>query len=277
MFTRLLVGLDGSAGADAALEAALCLGRRFKTTIVLAAITDIRLLEAPLYETTGPLWTEGLPAAPIAAELREALDERAARILERAGARVAEAGLAAEPVRAVGLADEELLRLADQAEAIVVGRRGELHGEPGTLGAVTIRIIKRAAKPVLVAGERPSACQRPVVALDGGETSSHALALAARYAEAVGIPLTVVHVSDDAAAGDELLARAAAFLSERGVAARTRRLTGDVTKSVAGFLAEQDADLLIAGAHGGRRNVFAFGSHAETLLKAAAVPVIIHR
>ncbi len=277
MFTRLLVGLDGSAGADAALEAALCLGRRFKTTIVLAAITDIRLLEAPLYETTGPLWTEGLPAAPIAAELREALDERAAGILERATARVAEAGLASEPVRAVGLADEELIRLADQAEAIVLGRRGELHGEPRGLGAVTVRIIKRAPKPVLVAGEKPSACQRPVVALDGGETSSHALALAARYAEAVGIPLTVVHVSDDAAAGDELLGRAAAFLSERGVAARTQRLTGDVTKSIAGFLAEQDADLLIAGAHGGRRNVFAFGSHAEKLLRAAAVPVIIHR
>jgi nucleotide-binding universal stress UspA family protein len=277
MFTRLLVGLDGSPGADAALEAALSLGRRFRTTIVVAAITDIRLLEAPLFETTGPLWTEGLPAAPIAAELREALDERAARILETATARVAEAGLTSEPVRAVGLADEELIRLADQAEAIVVGRRGELHGEPGTLGAVTVRIIKRSPKPVLVAGEQPSACERPVVALDGGETSNHALALAARYAEALGIPLTLVHVSDDAAAGEELLARAAASLAEKGVAARTHRLAGDVTKSVTGFLAEHGADLLIAGAHGGRRHAWAFGSHAEKLLRAASIPVIIHR
>ena len=80
MFTRLLVGLDGSRGADAALEAAISLARRFKTTIVLAAITDIRLLEAPLFETTGPLWTEGLPAAPIAVELRQTLEERATKI-----------------------------------------------------------------------------------------------------------------------------------------------------------------------------------------------------
>jgi nucleotide-binding universal stress UspA family protein len=277
MFTRLLVGLDGSPGADAALEAALGLGRRFKTTIVLAAITDIRLLEAPLFETTGPLWTEGLPAAPIAVELREALEERAARILESATARVAQAGLKSEPVRAVGLADEELIRLADQAEAIVVGRRGELHGEPGTLGAVTVRIIKRSPKPVLVAGESPSPCERPVVALDGGETSNHALELAARYAEALGISLTLVHVTDDAAAGDALLAKAAAFLSEHGVSPHTRRLSGDVTRSIAGFLSEHGADLLIAGAHGGRRRSWAFGSHAEKLLKAATVPVIIHR
>jgi len=277
MFTRLLVGLDGSAGADAALDAALGLGRRFKTTIVLAAITDIRLLEAPLYETTGPLWTEGLPAAPIAVELREALDERAARILETATARVAEAGLRSESVHAVGLADEELIRLADQAEAVVVGRRGELHGETGALGAITVRIIKHCPKPVLVAGEKPSPCERPLVALDGGETSDHALVLAARYAEALGIALTVVHVSDDAPPGDELLARAAAFLSEKGVAVRTRRLTGDVTKSVIRFLAEEGADLLIAGAHGGRRHRLAFGSHAEKLLRAASVPVIIHR
>jgi len=277
MFTRLLVGLDGSPGAGAALEAALRLGRRFKTTIVLAAITDIRLLEAPLFETTGPLWTEGLPAAPVAIELREALDARAARILETATARVAQAGLACEPVRAVGLADEELIRLADRAEAVVVGRRGELHGEPGTLGAVTVRIIKHSPKPVLVAGETPTSCERPLVALDGGETSNHALVLAASYAEALGIPLTVVHVSDDAAAGDEVLARAAAVLAEKGVAGTTRRLTGDVTRSVISCLADVGADLLIAGAHGGRRHVWAFGSHAEKLLRAASVPVIIHR
>lgn len=277
MFTRLLVGLDGSAGADAALEAAIGLARRFKATIVLAAITDIRLLEAPLFETTGPPWTEGLPAAPVAVELREALDERVVRILETAAARVAAAGLQSESVRATGLADEELIRLADQAEAIVVGRRGELHGEAGSLGSVTGRVIKRSPKPVLVAGEQPSACERPVVAFDGGETSSHALELAARYAEALGLSVAVVHVSDDAEAGDALLAKASAFLSGRGVAFQTHRLAGDVTRAVTGFLTQHRGDLLVAGAHGGRRRSWAIGSQAEKLLRAAAVPVLIHR
>jgi nucleotide-binding universal stress UspA family protein len=277
MFARLLVGLDGSTGADSALAAAIGLARRFKTTIVLAAITDIRLLERPLLETTGPLWLEGAPAAPITVELREALEERVSRILAAAVARVAEAGLASEIVTATGLVDEELLRLADRADAIVVGRRGELHGGAGTVGAVTSHIIRHSPKPVFVAGDAPSLCQRPVVAYDGGETSGHALELAARYAEALALPLAVVHVSDHAAAGEALLAKASAYLSSRGVTFEAARLTGDVAPAVNGFVARYGGDLLIAGAHGGRHRAWTIGSHAERLLKTTTIPVIIHR
>jgi nucleotide-binding universal stress UspA family protein len=277
MFARLLVGLDGSSGADAALDAAIGLGRHFKTTILLAAITDIHLLEAPLFETAGPMWTEGVPAAPVAMELRQALDERATRILDAAAAKVAEAGLASETIRATGLVEDELLRLGDRAEAIVVGRRGELHAETGSLGGVTSHIIKRSSRPVFVAGDRPSTCERPLVAYDGGETSDHALELAARYAEARGLPLAVVHAAADAEAGDALLAKAAAFLAGHRVTFETHRLSGDVAHAVSEFILRYGADLLVAGAHGGRRRSWAIGSHAEKLLRITAIPAIINR
>ena len=277
MFARLLVGLDGSPGSEAALDAAIGLGRRFNTTIVLAAITDIRLLEAPFYQSAGPLWTEGAPAAPVAMELRQALDERATRVLAAAAAKVAEAGLPSEPLRATGLVEDELLRLAEQADAVVVGRRGELHAASGTLGVVTSHIIKRSTRPVFVAGEGPSSCERPLVAYDGGETSGHALELAARYAEALSLPLAVAHVADDAEAGDALLGKAAAFLSSYRVTFETHRLSGNVAHAVAEFVPRCGADLLVAGAHGGRRRSWAIGSHAEKLLRITTIPVIIHR
>ncbi|MBI1723682.1 MAG: universal stress protein [Gemmatimonadetes bacterium] len=277
MFTRLLVGLDGSAGAESALTVAIDLARRFRSTIVLAAIVDVRVLEAPLYESAAPLWTEGVPLAPVSAELGLALDERADKLLEAGAARARGAGLTVETVRAVGLVDEELLRLAGQAEAIVVGRRGELHGAPGSIGEVTAHIIKKSPKPVLVAGERPSPCDHPVVAYDGREHSSQALALAARYAGAVGVKLDVVHVADDPAAGDELLARAGAFLSGQGVGYETHRLTGGVAAAVAGFIEGSGADLLAAGAHESRRHSWGIGSTAEKLLKATTIPVIVNR
>jgi len=277
MFARLLVGLDGSPGADSALAAAIGLARRFKTTIVLAAITDIRLLERPLLETAAPLWLEGAPAAPIAVEIREALEEEVARILEAAVAEVTAAGLSSETVRATGLVDEELLRLSEGADAIVVGRRGQLHAGAGSLGTVTSHIVRHSPKPVLVAGERPSLCQRPVVAYDGGATSGHALELAARYAEALALPLAVVHASDHAESGDALLARAAAYLSSRGVRFETQRLAGEVVAAVTAFAGRYGGDLLIAGAHGGRHHGWTLGSHAERLLKATDIPVIIHR
>jgi len=278
MFTRLLVGLDGSAGAESALTAAIDLARRFHSTIVLAAIVDVRVLEAPLYESGASLWTEGLSLAPVSAEIGRALDERAEQLLEAAAARVREAGLQVETIRAVGLVDEELVRLAGQAEAVVVGRRGEMHDAPGTLGEVTARIIRKSPKPVLVAGEHPSPCERPVIAYDGREHSTQALALAARYAGAVGVPLDVVNVTDDTAAGDALLARAGAFLSGQGVGYETHRLAGEVGAAMAGFIEGSGSDLLVAGAHGGRgRHSWSIGSTAEKLLRATTIPVIVNR
>ena len=279
MFSRLLVGLDGSPGAEAALTAAITLARRFRSTIVLATITDVRVLEAPRLGGAAPTWVEGMPGVAPDAALAAVMDERSRRLADAAAARVRAAGLGAELAHAVGFVEQELLRLATEAEAeaVVVGRRGELTGEPGAIGGTTTFIVRKAPRPVLVAGEHPSPCERPVVAYDGGETSSNALALAARYAEALQLHLDVVHVSDDAAAGEAQLAKAAAFLSGLGVACTTQRLGGDVIAAIAGYIERAGADLLVAGAHGSRRRAWGLGSHAERLLRATSVPVIIVR
>jgi nucleotide-binding universal stress UspA family protein len=277
VFQRLLVGLDGSAGADAALEAAVTLGRRSRATIVLAAVTEIRLLEAPLFEAAGPLWTEGMPLAPIAADLREALDEQAMRFLTAGADRVAEAGLAVETVRSVGIVDEELLRLAETTDAVVLGRRGELHAHHGKIGAVTSHIIKSALRPVLVAGDRPSAFERPVVAFDGGDTSTHALGAAARFAAEHQLPLDVVHVADHPADAEQLLAAATAIAVARGVTPRTFALSGNIVDAIADWVSRNGGDFLIVGVHGGRGTPWPLGSHAEKLIRATAVPVLVHR
>jgi len=277
VFTRLLVGLDGSAGAEAALDAALTLAQPAQATIVLAVVTDIRLLEAPLLETAGPLWTEGVPVAPVAADLRAALDERARTFLADGVARVTAAGLAVETVRAVGLVDEELLRLAEQADAVVIGRRGDVHTMPGKIGAVTAHVIKRAPLPVIVAGDRTSTFQKPAVAFDGGETSTHALLTACRFAAERHLSLDVVHVADDPAEGEALLAKARELAAPHGVTVRTHALSGDIVDAVADWVARSGADLLVAGAHGGRGTPWPLGSHAEKLIRATVVPVMIHR
>jgi len=277
MFQRLLVGLDGSAGADAALEAALTLGRRADTVIILAAVTEIRLLEAPLFGAAGPLWAEGMPVAPVASELREALDARSKRCLAEGSERVAEAGLAVETVRAVGIVDEELLRLAETTDAVVIGRRGELQSHAGKIGAVTSHIIKSALRPVLVAGDQPSAFERPVVAFDGGETSSHALEAAARFAAERHLPLDILHVADDAGDVEEMLAIAATIATARGVIPRTFALSGDVVAAIADWVSRNGGDFLIVGVHGGRGTPWPLGSHAEKLIRATVVPVLVHR
>lgn len=276
MFARLLVGLDGSPGAEAALESAIALGRRFHSTIVLTAIVDVNVLEAPLMESAGSGWPDGMLGAPASIELGDVLRARAERLVEVAAARVTAQHLTVEAVYRVGVVEEELLSVADDVEALVIGRRGDLSG-PAAIGEHTMKLIRRSPHPVVVAGEHPSQFARLVVAYDGGETSSAALALAGRYAGAAQVSLDIVHVSDDAAAGEALLARAGAFLSREAVAYETHRLASDVVTALAGHVERTGADVLVCGAHGSRRRSWSMGSHAEKLLRATSIPLIIVR
>ena len=276
MFTRLLVGIDGSPASEIALGTAMELGRRFDTTIVLAAITDLRAIQAPLL-SGAPMLGGDLPAAlPAMESLQTVLAERGEKLLADAEKKVRAAGLTAESVQTSGVVTDMLLSLAEETEALVVGRRGETQGD--TIGAETGRIIRRAPRPVLVAGTAVSACLKPVVAYDGGETSANALALAARYAEAAKVPIEVIHANDDKAEGDELLGRAGAYLSGLGTDFTMKLLPGKTVEVVKAHVERGGFDLLLVGAHGGRRRrTWSIGSHADKLVRATSVPVIVVR
>lgn len=277
MFASLLVGLDGSPGADAALGAAIALGGRFHSTIMTAAVVDLGVLEAPLARRASAPWSQSLAAAPAATlEVGEVMRGRADRLLHAAGERVRAAGLTALALRETGLVEEELLKLAETAEALVVGRRGELIGDD-EVGEHTVRLIRRAPRHVVVAGDRPSAFGRPLVAWDGSEPSAAALTLAARYATHAQVPLDVVYACTGAAdQGDALLAQAAAFLSRTDVSYETHRVDGAAAGAIARFARQSDADVLVCGAHG-RRHSWSMGSTAEALVRSTAVPVIVVR
>src|SRR2546426_10368282 len=86
MFTRLLIGLDGSPNADEALEQAVMLGRRFKSKLIGAHVKETSVLG------------------------RRTSDSGA--LLERAMERVRDAGLAGETVLKHGDPGPELAALA---------------------------------------------------------------------------------------------------------------------------------------------------------------------
>lgn len=277
MFATLLVGLDGSPGADAALDAAIALGRRFHSTIALAAVVDLRVLEAPLARGASAAWPDAAVSMPSATlELGGVMRNRADRLLAAAAERVAAAGLAAVTMHQTGIVEEELLKLAEGAEALVVGRHGELPGAD-ELGDHAVRLIRRAPHPVVVAGEQRSAFARPVVAYDGSDPATAALALAARYAAAADVPLRIVHVgADQPEKGEALLAQAVAWLSRSDVSYDTYLLHGDVGREVAAFMDREGGDVVVCGAHG-RRRAWTMGSTAEALARRARAPTIVVR
>jgi len=248
MFTRLLIGLDGSPRADAALEQAVQLGHRFGATLVAATVL------------------EGTGAGAAGAAL-----------LARARERVEAAGLAVELVEREGSADLVLAELAKAVDAVLVGRRGSATAAD-TLGPTVSSLITIAEKCVIVCGATPSPMHACAVAFDGGETSRRALDLAARFASIVESTVHVIHATPDREGGVQVVGAAEAVLSMLGVPFVTHIEGGSPGEVVAQVIARTKCDALFAGAHLERRvgrPSQPVVSHAEEILRHTDIPVVV--
>jgi len=252
MFTRLLVGLDGSPQADAAFEQAVLLGRRFGATIVVAHIRE-----------------EGRPLSPDGPAM-----------LERARERMAAAGLRVEIVLREGPADAILAELAKGTDAALVGRRGETTGGAGeALGSTVASLIQIAERCVIVCGGTPSPMRSCAIAFDGGATSTRALELAMRFASIVESTVHIIHASEDRDAGLHVLGEAEAALSLQGVNFVAHVERGTPGEVVARVVKRMRCDALFAGAHVEREAShppsLVVDSHVEEILRHTDLPVVI--
>jgi nucleotide-binding universal stress UspA family protein len=250
MFTRLLIGLDGSPNADEALEQAVLLATRFKAKLVVAHVK----------ETIG--------AGRRAADSGE--------LLERANERVKDAGLSVETVLLQGNADRELAALARGVDTVLVGRRGRSSGGAGAgvVGRTVASLIRIAERSVIVCASKPSPMERCAVAYDGRETAQRALELVARFASVTQSTVHVIHATIDPAIGTMVVGEAEALLSLQGVAFVTHLERGTPGEAVERVIRATRCDALFAGAHVGKRSAVTV-SHAEEILLHTDIPVVI--
>lgn len=248
MFTRLLVGLDGSPRADSAFEQAVFLGKRFGSTIIVAYVK-----EPDGRETDGPA------------------------MLDRARERVMTAGLAVETTALTGQADLELAELAKTADAVLVGRRG-VTTKGDALGPTVASLIKIAERCVIVCGGLPSPMRSIAIAFDGRDTSRRALELAMQFATVAESTVHIVHANDDREAGLKVVGVAEATLSMQRVPFVTHVEQGKPGVVVADVVKRTRCDALFAGAHmslrEGRPSAVVV-SHAEEILRHTDIPVVI--
>lgn len=248
MFTRLLIGLDGSPNADEALEQAVLLARRFKARLVVAHVK----------ETAGAG--------------RRASDS--GELLERAHERVRDAGVPVETVLREGSPDGVLAALARDVDTVLVGRRGRSSGGAGVVGKTVASLIRIAERSVIVCASKPSPMQECAIAYDGRETAQRALDLVARFASVTRSTVHVIHATIDRAIGTMVVGEAEAVLSLQGIAFVTHLERGTPGEAVARVIKQTRCDALFAGAHVGKRNAVTV-SHAEEILLHTDIPVVI--
>lgn len=182
---RLLLPLDGSRPAEAALGLGAFLARRLGAELVLLHALERR----------PPLRVHGEP------HLRSEPEARA--YLEGVAARLRGQGLKVEthvhPEAEADVAGAIAAHLREQAGDLVVM---STHGRGGVrgwaLGSIAQQVVRRGCPVLLVRpevpGGPPEAVERVVVALDGTVTGEAALPLAAALAAGCSLPLGLITV-----------------------------------------------------------------------------------
>ena len=144
MYQQIVVGTDGSTGANVAVDAA----------IELARLTGARLHVVHAHRVATAAATGAELAAPPVdiMEVNEAIHSEGQRICDQAIARADRAGVRAEAHCAGGHAGEELLRVASavSADLVVVGNRGMTGMRRFVLGSVPNKVAHHCPTSVLI-------------------------------------------------------------------------------------------------------------------------------
>lgn len=145
MFKRILVPLDGSVRAEAALTSGIELAKQFQ-----GALTLLRAVE---------LMPDGISGSDVIDRIRDEQLATARTYLERAAQRASQSGVKAETVAVPGDAARVILSFArdQQTDVIVINSHGSGGLTGYVFGSVAEKIVRGAGCPVLVMHERPTA------------------------------------------------------------------------------------------------------------------------
>lgn len=289
MFDRILVPLDGSAPAAAALAVAeLIPSRRVQ---LLTVETD----------TQGPILT----SSPEWAAWRAGVDRDGRSLLEGLAEPLRRQGRAVEVSVAFGDPADRIIAAGADADLIVMGSAGRGSGGRYRYGSVADRVARHATAPTLIVrgGDRAVAApplSRIVVPLDGSPLAEGALPMAATLADLLGLPIHLVravdpdavraavqaggpaaaaHAASQAAVrrqADAYLAAEAQRLRDRDLAVTSEVRTGAPAAALLEAIGTGDLTVLTSHGRGGVRR-WLLGSTAEKLVRLAAGPVLLVR
>ncbi|MBX0297616.1 universal stress protein [Haloarcula nitratireducens] len=293
MYDHIVIAVDGSDEARQAARRGLKLARAFDATVTVLYVVPqraVRLTKTSAEKTQ--LHERGEMTLTEIEGLASEFDQTVTtKLLEGKPA-----------VRISEFADEQ------DADLIVVGRRGLTGLGRRLLGGVTERILHRSDVPVLVIsgddneGERETDHSRVLITTDGSENAQAAVPYGTAIAQRYGSDVHVLNVVDiQAAAGpfnaggleEEFLER----LDARGqdavdsVASNIEESTPNLTVETAvertasfkgaaagvrEYVEENEIDFVVMGSHG-RSNLKRqlLGSVASTVLRTVDVPVLV--
>jgi nucleotide-binding universal stress UspA family protein len=271
MFKKILVPLDGSENAERALPWAKRYAAPSKALVVLARV----IAHDPVDD--GP---------PVKVQRLEAEDYllRMERDLNYAGVPTKMVVREGAPVTAIAREAAE-----EGCDLILMTTRGKSRIGRWRVGGVTAQVTRLSHIPVLVVRSRTALARQGhvrkiVVPLDGSATSEMILPWAEALARRHKSSLLFLHIASRGTREEELriealrrrTGRLAQKLRRRGVRATVRVDRGDPADEILRAAGPDDLVAMTTHGYGGFKR-WIFGSVAERVCQAAAVPVFVFR
>ena len=245
---RVVVGVDGSPGARAALIYALATAAQRGAQLDVVSTYPVNLE-----------WAGGFPlGVPDTEAIRVATESRAGALVDdvrRDRSTIGIPGVDALDVRILlseGRAVPELLRRSERADLLVVGSRGRGAMRSALLGSVALHCTTHARCPIVVVHPRSSVAEAPrvVVGVDGSTESRAALVAALQEARRTGAEVEVVaaYFPTDYWTDATLVLVQSVEAIRADLQRRTEELVGDVLREQA---ATGGAPPVLTGIHEG--------------------------
>jgi len=275
---NILVPIDGSDHAMAALEYSLWLAENFNGTLFGQHVIDTVSIEGTFFhDISGSLGFE--PYLDFSTKMREVLEERGKSMLEEFRQRCSEKGVRHEAFLDMGIIANEICERSRVADMVVLGHRGiNEEFSTGLLGSTADSVTRKCPRPVFVSTKRFKIIERPILAYDGSQRASSAMESAAEFCTQLDLPLTVLYVPKEERIADRVLGEARSYLGSYGIQVRYEIAKGYPEQKIVDYLMNYNFDLLFIGAYGHRRIIeLVIGSTTEYVLRKSPCPVFLKR
>ncbi len=251
MFKTILVPIDSSDTSLVAVDYAIDLSRSFDSEIVGISIIDIKKLAGPFMRDLGTSIGCMVPYGDFQQNVRQFLEDTAKAALDELEGKCNSAGISFTRTAKEGVVGREIVESAKRCDMISMGMAGEhAFWRDAFLGSNLESVVRQTHKPVLVTPEKYKKITKILVAYDASSFSSKALTAGAEIAEQMKLPLTVVTVSDDKKAGEDILSQADENLKDCKITYDKVLKDGETVSAILELCMEGSYDLLAMGAYG---------------------------
>ncbi len=275
-FSSLLLAVDASPYAEAAVRYATFLSGRLGVPLRAVHVLDLRAAMSPSTLDAG-MGDPTVVAPRFDVELQEVLEERAQEVRAETQALLERLGSPADLELPSGAVENEILNRADEETLVVLGKEGggAQAGGSGRLGGVAERVARRAKGAVLLVPQTFAEPRRLLLGYDGSDGAEGALAYTLALAQPLGLPILALNVQDDEETARAPLARARSHAERDNLELTADFRSGDPAEAIVG--AAQAGDVIAIGAfETGRLAEFFRGSTTLDIVREAEVPVLLH-